>query len=137
MVGLGFNIIYNATDIINFAQGEFVMIGGMVMISLTKGLKIPMIPSFFFTIIIVAIIGILLERPVRLVPRGTEVVVRAAKQPHFQPVLVERGIHHASVVLGVVGLVEVVFVLPLGAAMAGVDLGQGGVLVVQAQPARR
>ncbi|MGA1865221.1 MAG: branched-chain amino acid ABC transporter permease [bacterium] len=62
MVGLGFNIIYNATDIINFAQGEFVMIGGMIMISLTKGLRIPMIPAFFFTIIIVAIIGILLER---------------------------------------------------------------------------
>jgi branched-chain amino acid transport system permease protein len=62
MVGLGFNIIYNSTDIINFAQGEFVMIGGMVMISLTKGLKIPMIPAFFLTIIIVSIVGILFER---------------------------------------------------------------------------
>ena len=62
MVGLGFNIIYNATDIINFAQGEFVMIGGMVMISLTKGLKIPMIPAFLLTVIIVGIVGILMER---------------------------------------------------------------------------
>jgi branched-chain amino acid transport system permease protein len=61
MVGLGFNIIYNATDIINFAQGEFVMFGGLVMISLTRGLKIPMIPAFFLTVIIVALIGILLE----------------------------------------------------------------------------
>jgi branched-chain amino acid transport system permease protein len=62
MVGLGFNIIYNATDIINLAQGEFVMIGGMVMISLTKTLAIPMIPAFFLTVIIVAIVGILFER---------------------------------------------------------------------------
>ncbi len=30
LVALGFTLIYNASDVINFAQGEFVMIGGMV-----------------------------------------------------------------------------------------------------------
>ena len=30
LVGLGFNLIFNATDIINFAQGEFVMLGGVL-----------------------------------------------------------------------------------------------------------
>ena len=30
VVAIGFNIIYNATGIINFAQGEFVMLGGMI-----------------------------------------------------------------------------------------------------------
>jgi branched-chain amino acid transport system permease protein len=29
MVALGFTLIYNASDVVNFAQGEFVMIGGM------------------------------------------------------------------------------------------------------------
>lgn len=29
LIGFGFAIIYNATGIINFAQGEFVMLGGM------------------------------------------------------------------------------------------------------------
>ena len=48
MVGLGFNIIYNATDIINFAQGEFVMIGGLVMVSLTTRFNIPLLPAFLF-----------------------------------------------------------------------------------------
>jgi len=28
LIGIGFSIIYNATGIINFAQGEFVMLGG-------------------------------------------------------------------------------------------------------------
>jgi branched-chain amino acid transport system permease protein len=28
IVAIGFNIIYNTTGIINFAQGEFVMLGG-------------------------------------------------------------------------------------------------------------
>ena len=36
MVGLGFTIIYNATSIINLAQGEFVMFGGLVMVFLTS-----------------------------------------------------------------------------------------------------
>lgn len=29
LVGLGFAIIYNASDVVNFAQGEFVMVGAM------------------------------------------------------------------------------------------------------------
>jgi branched-chain amino acid transport system permease protein len=29
LVGLGFNLIFNSTDVINFAQGEFVVIGGI------------------------------------------------------------------------------------------------------------
>lgn len=34
IVGIGFNIIYNTTGIINFAQGEFVMLGGMTAVTL-------------------------------------------------------------------------------------------------------
>ena len=30
LVALGFTIIYNASDVVNFAQGEFVMLGGMI-----------------------------------------------------------------------------------------------------------
>src|ERR1700752_1060380 len=32
LVALGFTLIYNASDVINFAQGEFVMLGGMVTV---------------------------------------------------------------------------------------------------------
>ena len=34
VVGVGFNIVYGATGIINFAQGEFVMLGGMTAVTL-------------------------------------------------------------------------------------------------------
>ena len=34
IVAIGFNIIYNTTGIINFAQGEFVVLGAMTAISL-------------------------------------------------------------------------------------------------------
>jgi branched-chain amino acid transport system permease protein len=62
MVALGFNIIYSATGIINLAQGEFVMLGGMMMVYLTATIKLPMIVSFFLSILIVTMIGAAFER---------------------------------------------------------------------------
>lgn len=41
VVGVGFNIVYNATGILNFAQGEFVMLGGMAAVSLHRVLPLP------------------------------------------------------------------------------------------------
>lgn len=62
MVALGFNIIYSATGIINLAQGEFVMLGGMMMVYLTAIIKLPMVVSFFLSILIVTAIGAAFER---------------------------------------------------------------------------
>lgn len=62
MVALGFNIIYSATDIINFAQGEFVMLGGMIMVSLVKVLNLPMWLAFPIAVLSVTLIGALFER---------------------------------------------------------------------------
>jgi branched-chain amino acid transport system permease protein len=43
LVALGFSIIYNASHVINFAQGEFVMIGGMATVfALAAGLPLPL-----------------------------------------------------------------------------------------------
>ena len=42
IVAIGFNIIYNTTGIINFAQGEFLILGGMIGISLSSFLPIPL-----------------------------------------------------------------------------------------------
>ena len=41
LIGLGFAIIYNATGIINFAQGEFVMLGGVLTHFFLVLLKFP------------------------------------------------------------------------------------------------
>jgi len=62
MVAIGFNIIYNVTDIINFAQGEFVMLGGMVMVLLHAVLGIPIFVAFLLTILFVTFIGIIVDR---------------------------------------------------------------------------
>lgn len=62
MVAIGFNIIYNSTGIINFSQGEFVMLGGMLAVYFNKTLHIPLLPTGIFSVFIVILIGILFER---------------------------------------------------------------------------
>lgn len=62
MVAIGFNIIYNVTEIINLAQGEFVMLGGLVMVFLNAVAGIPLLLAFPLTIIIVSLVGMLLDR---------------------------------------------------------------------------
>ncbi|MFP4453116.1 MAG: branched-chain amino acid ABC transporter permease [Desulfosalsimonas sp.] len=62
MVAMGFNMIYNATGIINFAQGEFVVLGGLMMVSLTMVAGFSMIFAFFLSVGFVTIVGILMER---------------------------------------------------------------------------
>jgi branched-chain amino acid transport system permease protein len=62
LVAIGFSLIHNATGIVNFAQGEFVMLGGMFMITFYSFLGLPMAASFFLTLACVAAVGFLLER---------------------------------------------------------------------------
>ncbi len=43
LVAIGFVLIYNASDVVNFAQGEFVMLGGMATVFAAKaGLPLPL-----------------------------------------------------------------------------------------------
>ncbi len=62
MVGLGFNIIYNATSIINLAQGEFVVIGGLLMWFFSESLRLPFLLSIVLAITFTGLIGLLMER---------------------------------------------------------------------------
>ncbi|MBU1161426.1 MAG: branched-chain amino acid ABC transporter permease, partial [Proteobacteria bacterium] len=62
MVAVGFNIIYNVTEIINFAQGEFVMLGGLIMVSLHVATGLSLIMAFPATVLLVTMIGVILDR---------------------------------------------------------------------------
>jgi branched-chain amino acid transport system permease protein len=58
---MGFNIIHNATGIVNFAQCEFISLGGMFMYSLVVLFKVKLMISFFISTAGVALIGALIE----------------------------------------------------------------------------
>jgi len=59
IVAIGFNIIYNATGIINFAQGEFVMLGGMIAVTLHHILPLPV--AILASVMLTMIVGALIE----------------------------------------------------------------------------
>lgn len=67
IVAIGFNIIYNTTGIINFAQGEFLIVGAMTAISLQKFVPLPV--AVAAAVVLTTVIGGLVElvfiRPVR------------------------------------------------------------------------
>jgi branched-chain amino acid transport system permease protein len=62
LIGFGFAVIYNATGIINFAQGEFVMLGGMLTIFFLSVFQIPLVPAIILAIVVSTITGVLFER---------------------------------------------------------------------------
>jgi branched-chain amino acid transport system permease protein len=57
LVALGFVTISRASQIINFAQGEFVMLGGVITFFLLNGLKLPYPLAALIAILIVVLIG--------------------------------------------------------------------------------
>ena len=59
IVAIGFNIIYNTTGIINFAQGEFVMLGGMIAITMHSFMPIPL--AIVVAVLITMVVGALIE----------------------------------------------------------------------------
>jgi branched-chain amino acid transport system permease protein len=61
LTALGFTLIYNATDIINFAQGELVMLGGMTAIAL-YGAGLPLWAAFLGAVVIVAMLSIVFQQ---------------------------------------------------------------------------
>lgn len=61
LVGLGFALIYNASDVVNFAQGEFVMLGAMIAIALLAA-GLPLSLAAIVATLITVLVGLLLER---------------------------------------------------------------------------
>jgi branched-chain amino acid transport system permease protein len=62
LIGFGFAVIYNATGIINFAQGEFVMLGGVLTIFFLSVFHMPLVPAIGLAIVVSTMVGVLFER---------------------------------------------------------------------------
>lgn len=69
LIAVGFSLIFSSSKIINLAQGEFVMLGGLMGFSLySLHLPLPLIP--FVSAVTIAVVGVALER----------IAIRPAKQ---------------------------------------------------------
>jgi len=62
LVALGFNIIFKSTDAINFAQGEWVMLGGVLAASIYATGALPLWVALIFAVLLVGVVGLASER---------------------------------------------------------------------------
>jgi branched-chain amino acid transport system permease protein len=94
LVALGFTLVYNASDVVNFAQGEFVMLGGMVTVFATAaGVPLPL--AAVLAVCVSVVVGLLLywlaiepardASPVTLIiiTIGASILLRGAAQILF------------------------------------------------------
>ena len=59
LIALGFNVIFKATDAINFAQGEWVMMGGMIAAVLYAAAAMPLALACLGAVVTVMVVGLL------------------------------------------------------------------------------
>lgn len=72
IIALGFTIIFNATEVANFAQGEFVTLGGMVAVTLNGSWGVPLPFALLIAVITVAAVAAFMERvTIAPVPRAS------------------------------------------------------------------
>ncbi|UUZ77127.1 branched-chain amino acid ABC transporter permease [Polaromonas sp. P1(28)-13] len=62
LIGIGYCVIYNASGIVNFAQGAFVMLSGMITHALLTRAGLPLLASAIIAVAIVACLGVVVER---------------------------------------------------------------------------
>ncbi len=62
LIGIGFCVIYNASGIVNFAQGVFVMLGGMITHALFTRAGLPLPLAALLAICVVSLFGMAIER---------------------------------------------------------------------------
>ncbi|MCP3671747.1 MAG: branched-chain amino acid ABC transporter permease [Gammaproteobacteria bacterium] len=74
LVALGFAIIYNASDVVNFAQGEFVMMGAMCAVFLYSGSGLPLPVALLLAVALTIVLGMSFQRFAIARARGASVV---------------------------------------------------------------
>jgi branched-chain amino acid transport system permease protein len=94
LIALGFVLIYKATETVNFAQGDMMMVGAFVALSFTETLGFPFWLAFPAAVAAMALFGMLIEKAVLSPILG---------QPAFSIVMVTIGL--GSVFRGVVSMV--------------------------------
>lgn len=79
LVALGFVLIYKATETVNFAQGDLMMLGAFFGLTASTVLGWPYWATILFAVVVMAVIGMLVERivirPVLGYPTFTVVMI--------------------------------------------------------------
>jgi len=94
LIALGFVIIYKATDVFNFAQGELMMVGAYFCFAFSTQLHLPFVYSFLLTLVFSAILTVVIEA----------IIIRPmVGKPMLSAVMVTLGL--SFILQGIVGLI--------------------------------
>ena len=61
LTAIGFTLVFSATQIINFAQGQMVMLGGMIGVALHEA-GLPLWACFIGAVVVVAVVSVGMEQ---------------------------------------------------------------------------
>jgi len=61
-IAVGFSMLFRSTELINFAHGDFVMMGALSLMTFWSGWRLPLPLALLLAIGLVAAVGLLLER---------------------------------------------------------------------------
>lgn len=84
LVALGFVLVYRAVAVINFAQGEFVMISAFFGVMAVTLLRLPLALSYFVVLLAMAAFGFIVQRLTYYPLRG---------KPHLTVIICTVGLH--------------------------------------------
>ncbi len=135
LAGLGFTVIFNATEIINFAQGEFVMLGGMLAVFAIRWAGAPLPVAVLIAVLVTTMVGVIMDRltvrPVRgrsaialiIVTIGVSIVLRGTAMLIFGKDAFSLPAFSAGEPLSILGAALVPQSLWIGAVTLGILAG--------------
>ncbi|TDA67535.1 MAG: branched-chain amino acid ABC transporter permease [Clostridia bacterium] len=120
LIALGFVLIYKATGILNFAQGELMMVGAYIYFALVTELQLPFLAAFLLTLVLSGILGLVLE---------FVFIERMVGEPVFSVVVITLGL--ASLLRSLTGIVFGVLEKGLATPFSGKSLAIGPLVIWQ------
>ena len=76
VIAVGFSMLYTSTELINFAHGEFVMLGALLLVTFWGGLHLPLGIAFLLAVGLTAAVGFVFERfAIRTVKKPDHIVL--------------------------------------------------------------
>ncbi len=131
LIAMGFVLVYKASEVINFAQGEQVMIGGYLALMMLSSVRLPLPLSILATMGIMALLGFVVERGILRPLTGYPVVSVIMATIGLAAVL--RGVAPMVWSAEVRGFPAIVPSAPfrvLGVALAPINLASAGLALV-------
>lgn len=137
LIGLGFSIIFKASEVINFALGEMLLVGVYVVSSGVFGWHLPFLVALLLGIVVTVLIGVLFQRfalqrmigrpvfSILMITIGLDIILRTLVEviwgsnpiPAASPYNINSGINGLGLHFGINDIVTIIVTIAVCAAL--------------------